>query len=121
MRNLAGDQVLVFSAGSHPAGYVHPLALAIMAEIGIDISQQESKSLAELLPRTFDYVVTVCGSAQEACPTLRGQIATYHWPLEDPAMVADSEEARKKAREVRDLLRMRLTELLLSWGQKPRN
>ncbi len=105
MRHLAGDRFDVFSAGSHPAGYVHPLAIDTMDEVGIDISGQRSKGLGEFGDREFDYVVTVCGHAQAHCPALRGRIATLHWPLKDPAMIAnDDESAEQATRAVREEL-----------------
>jgi arsenate reductase len=113
MRHLAGDQYEVYSAGSHPAGFVHPLAIAAMGEVGIDISRQESKGLDDLGNLQFDYVVTVCDHAAAHCPTLRGRVATLHWPLEDPAMIRGPDrEAMQVARRVRDELRTKLLALL---------
>lgn len=115
MRHLAGDRFDVFSAGSHPTGYVHPLAIDTMDEAGIDISGQRSKGLDEFADRAFDYVVTLCGHAQAHCPALRGRVATWHWPLKDPAMFeGDFESAEQTAREVREELRARLEAMLRS-------
>lgn len=117
MRELAGDRVEVYSAGSHPAGYVHPLAVETMAEVGIDVSVQQSKGLDALPAGAFDYVVTVCDHARQACPTLAGRIATYHWPMEDPvATAAGDSGAMDAARRVRDALKNKLAELLGEWG-----
>ena len=116
MRRLAGERAEVLSAGSHPAGYVHPLAIETMAETGIDIVGQRSKSLNEFAGRSFDYVVTVCDHARGACPTLAGVKATYHWSLQDPAMTPDDDEARRLARNVREELRERMLGLLREWG-----
>lgn len=113
MCQLAGDRFEVLSAGSHPAWYVHPLAIVVMAEVGIDISGHVSKGIDELTGRQFDYVVTVCDYAQAHCPALVGRIATFHWPFDDPAMMlGDEEAALEKARCVRDEIRARLTSFL---------
>lgn len=119
MQHIAGDRCEVRSAGSHPAGYVHPLAVAVMGEIGIDISEQESKGLEEFADREFDYVVTLCGHAQAACPMLHGRVDTLHWPVEDPTRAAaNDKEAEDAARRVREELRERLTELLGEAGRR---
>lgn len=113
MRKLAGDRLEVCSAGSHPTGYVHPVVIAVMAEIGIDITEQWSKGLEEYAGREFEYVMTVCDYARAACPTLSGRKATYHWPLDDPITVQwDEEAAMAVARRVRDELKEKLTNLL---------
>ncbi len=88
----AGDTVDVGSAGSIPAGHVHPVAVEVMGEIGIDISGHTSKHLNEFLERDVHTVITVCGSADSACPVFPGQVKKYHWPFEDPAKVEGSEE-----------------------------
>ncbi len=113
MRQLAGDRFEVFSAGSHPAWYVHPLAIVVMAEEDIDISGHVSKSIDEYTGRQFDYAVTVCDHAQAHCPALAGRIATFHWPFEDPAMMmGDEEAALEKARCVRNEIRAKLVSFL---------
>ncbi len=110
---MAKDRLEVHSAGSAPAGYVHPLAIAVMSEIGIDLSGHWSKGLDEFVGRGFDYVVTVCDGARAACPTLAGRIATYHWPLADPVAIRDDEAAQLAAgRLLRDELKAKLTDLL---------
>src|SRR5512140_154443 len=83
-RELSAGQWEVHSAGSHPAGYVHPLAIRAMREIGIDVSGAVSKSVAEFADQGFDCVVTVCDHAREACPVLPGARQTLHWSLPDP-------------------------------------
>src|SRR5438876_5268171 len=85
LRAMAGDIVEVRSAGSKPAGYVHPLAIQVMAEIGIDISGQKSKSLNEFLHQPIETVITICPEAEKGCPVFPGEIARLHWPLDDPA------------------------------------
>ena len=82
LRAVAGDVIEVTSAGSKPAGYVHPLALQVMREIDIDISKHRSKHLSEFLDCPVDTVITVCGNADQACPIFPGQVNRHHWPFE---------------------------------------
>jgi arsenate reductase (thioredoxin) len=106
LRAAAGDLVEVASAGSRPAGYVHPLAIRAMKEIGIDISQHRSKHLSEFLDRPVRTVITVCGNADQACPMFPGQVSRYHWGFEDPAHATGSEEEQLTVfRRVRDEIR----------------
>src|SRR5260370_10200712 len=86
-RAFHGDEVDVVSAGSRPAGWVHPMAIRAMAEIGIDIREQTSKSAAAFLDEPFDVVVTVCDSAAADCPTWSGAKRIEHWPIEDPSFI----------------------------------
>ncbi len=103
LRRAAGDLVEVHSAGSNPAGYVHPKAVAVLREIGIDISSQTSKHLNEFLGRNVTTVITVCGNADRACPMFPGQVNRYHWGFDDPAHATGSEEEVLEAfRRVRD-------------------
>lgn len=91
------------SAGSRPVGYVHPLAIAVMAERGNDLSSAVSKSLDEFREQEFDIVVTVCDNAREDCPVFTGAKQILHWPFEDPADVTGSEAAKLQAfRRIRD-------------------
>lgn len=109
LNHLAGDRFQAFSAGSQPAGYVHLLAIRVMAEVGIDISQHRSKSMNEFLGQPFDYVITVCAPAAEACPVYPGPARRLHWPFDDPAEASGSEEERLAVfRRVRDAIRARL-------------
>lgn len=112
MRHLAGDRIDVFSAGSAPAGFVHPLAIRVMSEAGIDISSQRSKGLDSFGPRTFDYVMTVCDHAATSCPALRGSVATHRWPMPDPSHEPAPDVALMRAREVRDALRGKIEAFL---------
>ena len=82
------------SAGSNPAGYVHPLAIRVLDEIGLDISANTSKHVDQFRVTDVDLVVTVCDSAREACPALPGAAETLHWPFPDPAH-AEGSEAEK--------------------------
>ncbi len=106
LRAAAGDFLDVASAGSNPAGYVHPLAIQVMREIGMDISGHRSKHLNEFLDRPVETVITVCGNADAACPTFPGQVNRHHWPFDDPARAAGT-DAEKLAvfRRVRDEIR----------------
>ena len=102
LRAAAGDLFEITSAGSKPAGYVHPLAIEVMKEIGIDISGHRSKHMSEFLNRDVETVITVCGNADQACPIFPGQVNRHHWPFEDPAHATGTdEEIRAMFRRVR--------------------
>ncbi len=106
LRAAAGDLVEVASAGSKPAGYVHPLAIRVMQEIGIDISAHRSKHLNEFLDRPVQTVITVCGHADQVCPLFPGQVHRYHWGFDDPAHAGGSDEEQLAVfRRVRDEIR----------------
>ena len=107
LRAAAGDLLDVQSAGSKPAGYVHPLAIAVMREAGIDISEHRSKHLSEFLQRSVETVITVCGNADQACPMFPGQVNRHHWGFADPAhAVGTDEEKLAVFRRVRDEIKM---------------
>lgn len=106
LRAAAGDLIEVHSAGSKPAGYVHPKAIAALAEIGIDLSGHSSKSMNEFLDRDIATVITVCGNADQACPRYPGQVSRHHWGFDDPAHATGSEEEiLAEFRRVRDEIR----------------
>jgi arsenate reductase len=106
LRAAAGDFLEVHSAGSKPSGFVHPLAIQAMAEVGIDISAHRSKSMNEFLDQRIETVITVCGHADQACPIYPGQVERLHWPFDDPAHATGTEEERMKMfRRVRDEIR----------------
>jgi arsenate reductase (thioredoxin) len=108
LRHDGGDRFDVFSAGTRPTT-VRPEAIAALAELGIDISGQRSKSVDEFAGREFDFVITVCDHAAEACPTFPGKTQRIHWSFEDPAAVEGSAEERLAAfRRIRDQIRERL-------------
>jgi arsenate reductase len=92
LRHAAGDLLDVHSAGSKPAGRVHPKAVAVMKEIEIDISHHTSKHMTDFLGRKVDTVITVCGHADEACPMFPGQVNRYHWGFDDPAHATGTDE-----------------------------
>ena len=103
LRAAAGDIFEVHSAGSKPAGYVHPLAIKVMAEIGLDISGHRSKSMSEFLDQNIETVITVCGQADQVCPIYPGQVNRFHWPFDDPAHATGTEEEQMRVfRRVRD-------------------
>lgn len=106
LRAAAGDLLEVASAGSKPAGFVHPLAVRGMQEIGIDISAHHSKHLDEFLSQKVETVITVCGNADQACPMFPGQVNRYHWGFDDPAHATGSEEEQYAVfQRVRDEIR----------------
>lgn len=106
LRAAAGDFLTVHSAGSKPAGYVHPLAIRVMGEIGIDLSAHTSKHMNEFLGSPVETVITVCGNADQACPVYPGQVNRHHWPFDDPAHATGTEEEILAVfRRVRDEIR----------------
>ena len=108
LRAALGDAAIVASAGSNPTGTVHPMAIEVMAEIGIDISTHTSKHLNEFLEKEVHTVITVCGNADAACPTFPGQAAKHHWPFDDPAKAEGNEEGICPTfRRVRDEIRVK--------------
>jgi arsenate reductase len=109
-RAFHGDVVDVVSAGSRPAGWVHPLAVEALAEIGIDVSDAQSKSAEQFLDQSFDVVVTVCDSAAQDCPLWPGATRIEHWPIADPTWGDGQGGARFAA--TRDDLKRRIEELV---------
>jgi arsenate reductase len=108
LRRLAGDRFEVYSAGTE-ATSVRPEAVVAMAELGLDISGQESETLERYLGEPFDHVITVCDDANEACPVFPGAKNRLHWSFRDPSRVAGSDEERLAMfREVRDEIRARI-------------
>jgi len=110
LRAAAGDVAEVCSAGSKPAGYIHPLAVQVMREAGIDLSAPpyRSKSMNEFLDETkaITTVITVCGAADAACPVFPRQVNRYHWPFDDPAHATGTEvEKLAEFRRVRDQIK----------------
>ena len=110
LRSVAGDLLDVVSAGSRPAGYVHPLAIKVMEEIQIDISGHTSKHMNEFISQPVETVITVCGHADQACPIFPGQMNRHHWPFDDPAHAQGSEEEKLAVfRRVRNEIRRTFT------------
>ena len=105
LRHDAGERFDVFSAGTRPSR-VRGEAIAVMRELGIDISHHRSKSVDEFVGQPFDYVLTVCDNAKESCPIFPGKTVTIHQNFEDPAAWHGSEEERLALfRRVRDEMR----------------
>src|SRR4051794_35468429 len=94
LREASKGAFIVASAGSKPSGYVHPLAIKAMSEIGIDISGHTSKHMDQFLGQKVETVITVCGNADQACPIFPGQLNRYHWPFDDPARAVGTEEQK---------------------------
>jgi arsenate reductase (thioredoxin) len=108
LRQLAGNRFEAHSAGTE-ATHVRPLAVRAMDEVGVDISGQESKTLERYLREPFDYVITVCDDANEACPVFPGAKNRRHWSLPDPSAAGGTEEERLAVfRSVRDGIRDRV-------------
>lgn len=102
-RELGRGQWETFSAGSRPSGYVHPLAIRAMAEVGIDITSGASKSVDLYRDERFDIAVTVCDNARDACPFFPGASQLLHWPFDDPADATGTDEEQIQVfRRVRD-------------------
>jgi arsenate reductase (thioredoxin) len=116
LRHLNGERFEVMSAGTE-ATQVRPLAIRVMDEIGIDISGQESKTLQRYLEEPFDYVITVCDEANEACPFFPGAANRIHWSFEDPSRAKGSEEEQLEVfRSVRDRIKDRVQAKLVNGG-----
>lgn len=113
LRQLGGDQVEVFSAGSEPTS-IHPLAVKVMSKSGLDLSQQKSKHLNKFLGQHFDYVVTVCDRVRESCPVFPGDPEQIHWSIPDPAVIEGDRQTQEKGfLNVSNELRTRIEFLLL--------
>jgi arsenate reductase len=112
LRHLGGELFDVASAGVSPS-HVRPEAIAVMQEVGLDISNQRSKSVDEYAGGEFDYVITVCDNANELCPAFPGRTQRIHWSFDDPA-AAKGDEAERLAlfRRVRDEISARLREFV---------
>jgi arsenate reductase len=108
------DRFVAFSAGTRPAGYVHPQAIAALREIGIDISQRRSKSAEEFRQVPFDVVITVCDDAAENCPVWLGQGQRVHIGFPDPAAAVPAQQVQQ-FRLVRDAIQHQLLSYLRDW------
>jgi arsenate reductase len=107
LRNAASELIEVASAGSNPSGYVHPKAITVLDEIGIDISSHTSKHMNDFLDQDVHTVITVCGNADQECPTYPGQFHRHHWGFEDPAHAEGSEDEVMEAfRKVRNEIKL---------------
>lgn len=116
VRHFLSDRWEASSAGTRPAGYVHPLAIRVMREVGIDIAAQRSKSVDEFKTAEIDLVITVCDSAAEECPVWIGNGPTVHMGFPDPGKVTGSPQQQLQAfREIRDDIRSKLIVFLSGW------
>ena len=107
LRAASQGRFRVASAGSKPAGYVHPLAIKALAEIGLDISAHTSKHMNDFLEQPVETVITVCGNADQACPMFPGQLNRHHWGFYDPAHASGTDEEKLAVfRKVRDEIKL---------------
>ncbi len=111
-RHLGGERLEVASAGAEPSS-VHPLAIEVMAERGVDISGQRSQPLTDFVDLPFDDVVTVCDRAAARCPVFPGPARRHHWSMPDPAAAPEAQRL-EAFREVREALETRLRDWLES-------
>lgn len=110
-RKLAPQGLRIYSAGTEPKG-VHPLAIKVMQEVGIDISDQTSKGIEKVSLEKVDLVVTLCGEAAETCSTLPKKAEHLYWPIPDPALARGDEKTVLQAfRQARDEIRARVEQL----------
>jgi arsenate reductase (thioredoxin) len=113
LKKMGQGRFEVSSAGIAPVG-INPHAIQVMQEIGIDISDQSSDAINRELLNQIDLLITLCGDARESCPVVPAKVEKRHWALEDPARAEGSElEVLEKFREIRDLIRAYVEELLL--------
>jgi arsenate reductase len=116
LRHLAEGKAEAHSAGLFAAG-VHPRAVQVMGELGIDISGQASKDIDPGLLNRMDYAITLCGHAESTCPTTPPEVSRLHWPVEDPVGARGTEEeVLAKFRRTRDEIRQRIEEFLRREG-----
>ncbi len=108
-RSMAPPDVEVWSAGTEPRG-LHPRAIEVMAEVGLDIAGQRSKLLDEVPWRDADTIVTLCGEGKDVCPAISPIVRRVHWPLPDPAAAAE-DDSLQAFRDVRDEIRWRVSSL----------
>ena len=115
-RTIGGNHVRVCSAGTEPKP-VHPLAVQVLTEIDIDISDQQSKHVATFAGETYDFVITVCDRARQQCPAVPGAHERIHWGFDDPAEATGSDAERLRVfRRIRDEIRQRLRLFFLANG-----
>jgi arsenate reductase len=112
LRRAARDGFEVYSAGAEPTA-IHTEAILVMAELGVDITSQRSKSIDAFEGQEFHYAVTVCDPVIEGCPVFSGEARYLHWSFKDPAAAIGSEEQRMRAfREVRDQIQVRIRQFV---------
>lgn len=110
---LGKGKIVAYSAGLNPAGFIHPKAIEVMKEVGIDISNYKSKPIDNEFLNLMDYVITLCGDAEETCPVTPPNIKRLHWGLPDPAKATGSEEEILNVfRKVRDEIKEKVIQLM---------
>lgn len=118
LRELGGEQFVALSAGAKPSGYVHPMAVEAMQQLGFDISKQVSKHIDEFLPPAGsppNLIISVCDSAEKECPVFPGSVNRLHWPFFDPADAEGTDEEKMAVFvRVRDEIRERLEKELIA-------
>ena len=121
-QNLGQGEWNAASAGSKPAGYVHPLALKAIAEIGLATEGLTSKPVEPFLEQQLDLAVTVCDNAKQACPILPGVKQMLHWPFEDPADATGTKDEKMESfRTVRDQIQAKIAEFLKAQSSDDQN
>jgi arsenate reductase len=113
-RAMLGDRARVQSAGSEPSTHVHPCAVEVMREVGVDLSDHAAKSIASIDPTTVDLVVTLC--AEAVCPSTLGSVRRFHWPIPDPVSTAElpHDQLLHQFRSTRDMILRQLDQLVAS-------
>ena len=121
LRHFGDESFEAMSAGTHPAGFVHPLATVCLGRMGIDLADQTSKSWEEYKETPIDAVITLCDSAEEECPTWPTKTIRAHWSLPDPAYhLGEMEERIEFAMRVATRLRTKIERLVeLDWSASP--
>jgi arsenate reductase len=118
--NAYGSKQWKAQSGGVISSFVHPLAIQVMGEIGIDISKKTSKSMDQFIKERFDYVITLCDEAAQACPNFRGRRKRLHWPFEDPAAVMGTDEERLAVfRRIRDKIKKKIERFLKPESSEP--
>lgn len=119
MLKYLGDEFNITSAGLDPKSDINPLAVQVMHEVGIDISQHRTKDIRKFLGQYFSYLITVCSNAEARCPIFPGVGTRLYWPFDDPAAVEGSEEEKlAKFREIRDQIAAKIREWILEFKLK---
>jgi arsenate reductase len=110
---LAPNRIYVTSAGTEPEGFIHPLAIEVMNEVGIELKGRQSKSVNRFLQEEFKTLITVCDEADKSCPTIPGVEQRLHWHFEDPAKARGTESEKLAVfRAVRDEIETRVSNYL---------
>lgn len=121
-RTLGKNVIEAYSAGLMPAGIIHPKAVAVMKETGIDITSHKSKGIDHAILEKMDIIVTLCGNAEASCPMTPPSIRRMHWPIDDPVSAMGTEgEIMNEFRKARDEIKEKVRNLIssLNAGEKP--